>query len=292
MTVTATESTYKTITTQIVEALRSGVGEFSLPWTGGSGIPCNPFSSAPHYRGINILALWVAAHKKGYTSPKWATYKQWSEQGAQVRKGERSSLVVFWKAGNNTETDNEEMETQKSSSFVMARGYRVFNAEQVDGWSDPAMEPIEKEDDDKARAFFDQLPGKVIHGGLRACYHSQRDEISIPLFEQFYTTDSYYATLAHEYGHWTGHSSRLNRDLKNRFGSEAYAAEELIAELSSAFLCAAVGISPQPREDHACYIGNWIQVLENDERAVFTAASHAQKVADYLLNSTNSPSLS
>ena len=165
-----------------------------------------------------------------------------------------------------------------------ARAYHVFNADQVDGFSVPVLPVIgESERIQEAEAFFRNTRARVIENGSRAYYDSKSDEIHMPPFQVFKRPDLFYSTLAHETIHFTGHESRCNRQLGNRFGSEAYAAEELVAELGSAFLSAELNLETEPRFDHAPYVENWLRVLKSDKRAIFTAASKAQQAVQFLM---------
>jgi antirestriction protein ArdC len=278
---------YQQVTDQIVAAIEAGAkGEWRMPWhvkaADGDPMPFNVVSKR-HYRGVNVLALWSVAKSRGYTSNAWGTYKQWSEKGCQVRKGERCAYVVFWKFDRVTVKGEGEGE-ESTRNRAMARGYFVFNADQVDGYvAQPAAPIIEPERNAYCEAWFKTLGGTVGHGGNRAYYSPSLDAIQIPAFASFVTPGHYYSTLAHEYTHWTSHKSRCDRQLGMRFGDEAYAAEELIAELGAAFTCALLQLDSEPRADHAEYVANWLRVLKGDKRAIFTAASKAQVAIDWLI---------
>lgn len=302
-------NTYEQVTQQIIEAIEEGVGIWRKPWDSNyvASIPTTPTSGdirpqnviGRPYRGINIVMLWGAAHRKGYNEHLWGTYKQWQDQGAQVRKGEKATMVVFWKpfevvtSQGSSEPDQlgaqEAVEdTPKKKSCLLIRSSSVFNIAQVDGYkpklgelneSIPIIKPVAT---NKADAFFQTLGGDIRHGGDKAYYDDIDDYIQMPLKDRFYSEAGYHGTLAHESVHWTGHYTRLDRDLNNRFGSEAYAAEELIAELGAAFLCADLGVNSQLREDHAAYIADWLRLLRSDSKAIFTAASKAQAAVDWL----------
>lgn len=272
---------YEQITSAIIAAIEEGTPTFEMPWHSLS-MPVNATSQRP-YRGVNILMLWAAARKQVYSSNEWATYKQWQELGAQVRKGERSTAVVFWKIYGRTEEEQDDAEIAEDRVRCFARCYSVFNAAQVDGYTAQVREYLpESLRIENADRFFGSLPGTVKYGGDRAFYSPHDDFIQMPLFTQFKSPQAYVSTLAHEYTHWSGAPSRLHRDLSGRFGSERYAAEELIAELSASFLCADLQIPSEPRTDHAPYVASWLRVLRNDKRAIFTAASKAQEAAAYL----------
>jgi len=276
---------YARVTAQIVTAIEQGAGNWRMPWhTSGrfAFSPINVTSKKP-YRGINTVCLWAAAQAKGYESGEWGTYQQWQERGAQVRKGERSTLVVFWKFANSTR-ETEDDTPANSSRLLFTRGYSVFNAAQVDGYS-PATDEYMPMPDRIAHAeeFFRGVGADVQHGGNQAFYSSVSDHIQMPSFQAFSEAVPYYSTLAHEHTHWTANAGRCDRQLGKRFGDSAYAAEELIAELGAAFTCAHLGLSTEPRADHAAYINSWLKVLKADKRAIFTAASKAQQACDWMI---------
>lgn len=278
---------YRRITDQIIAAVEAGAGDWNMPWQHSgaeTAIPLNAISKRP-YRGVNVLALWAAAHVNAYPTGLWATYKQWQELGAQVRKGERSTLVVFWKffTGERDDVDEETEQSTTEPRAILARGYSVFNAAQVDGFTPSDLqERPEAERIEQAERFFTSLRADIRHGGGRAFYRSGADFIQMPPFGAFRDAVAYYATLAHEVTHWSGAPTRLNRDLKGRFGDEAYAAEELVAELGAAFLCSDLRLATEPRPDHAAYVASWLKAMKNDKRAIFTASSKAQAAVDYL----------
>jgi antirestriction protein ArdC len=199
---------------------------------------------------------------------------------------------VFWKfANDSTETQDDGAEHPASSSrLIFTRGYAVFNSAQVDGYtvkSEPDMPMPERIH--RADAFFQGIGATVQHGGNRAYYATDSDHIQMPPFQAFGENVAYYSTLAHEHTHWTAKGERCDRQLGKRFGDNAYAAEEFIAELGAAFTCAHLGLSTEPREDHAQYINSWLKVLKADKRAIFTAASKAQAAADFLIQRAGMP---
>ena len=279
---------YEAITDRVIAAIEAGAGEWQMPWhRSGVSRPVNAHTKKP-YRGVNVVALWAAAEAYHYDCGFWATYKQWRELDAQVRKGERASLIVFWKELEREVEDEETREPQRKKT-LFARASWVFNADQVEGWVPPA--PPERnlvQALDQAEAFTAATGADIRHGGDRAFYRRSTDHVQMPDRERFTgsatstPTEAYYATLLHELTHWTGHESRLDRDLSGRFGNEAYAMEELVAELGAAFLCADLSITNTPRPDHAAYIGGWLEALKRDKRAIFTAASKAAQATDYL----------
>jgi antirestriction protein ArdC len=278
---------YQRITDQIVEAIEKGADRFQMPWHTSAGYafsPINAQSQRP-YRGINVLVLWAAAQKHGYKSGAWGTYKQWQELGAHVRRGEKATSVVFWKFSDvQAESDTGEISEEKSARRIpFAKEYWVFNADQVEGYSaQPVPELPEFERRLQAERFFVVLRADVRYGGNQAFYRSDGDYIQLPPFSAFRTAAGYYSTMAHETTHWTGAAHRLNRDLSGRFGSAAYAGEELVAELGAAFLCADLSIENEPRADHAAYISGWLALLRNDKKAIFTASSKAQAAVDWM----------
>jgi antirestriction protein ArdC len=281
---------YQTVTDRIVAAIEAGTGSWKMPWhvKASDGVPMNALTRKA-YRGSNVVSLWVDAQLDGYEHPLWASYRQWQELGSQVRKGEKSSIVVFWKAvegkpGEGEGTAGEEGgEGDERTRRLWARAYHVFNCAQVDGYEAPALpQPTKFERIEAAENFFSALGVEVRHGGSRAAYSHSLDIIKMPEFSAFTDPLAYYSTLAHEETHASGHPSRCARDLTGRFGSESYAAEELVAELGAAFVCASLGLASEPRPDHAAYIENWLKVLKADKRAIFTAASKAQQAADWM----------
>jgi antirestriction protein ArdC len=280
---------YQRITDRIVAELETGTRPWLKPWAAGNmdgrvTIPLR--STGEPYRGINVIVLWMTAAASGYGNPYWFTFKQALELGACVRKGEKGAMVVYANRITKTETDDKGEEVEREIPFM--KGYTVFNADQIEGLPDryrvpPTAPPQARiERIAHAEAFFDATGATVRHGGNRAFYSTVADFIQLPPFESFRDAESYTATKAHEFVHWTGHECRLVRDIHNRFGTEDYAKEELVAELGSAFLCADLGITPEVREDHAAYIATWLRALKDDERLIFRAAAHAQRAADHL----------
>ena len=281
---------YARITTKIVAALEDGVRPWVRPWNAehAAGPITRPLRhNGQPYTGINILSLWASASVQAFTAPIWMTYRQAVELGAHVRKGEKGSPVVYANSITRNETDTDSgVEVARDIHFL--KGYTVFNVEQIEGLPAQYMTPASPRLDASARigraeCFFGATGASLAHGGDRAFYRPSTDSIVMPLFETFRDAESYYATLAHETTHWTASESRLARDFgTKRFGSEGYAIEELVAELGAAFLCADLDLTLEPRADHAAYIAHWLDVLKADNRAIFTAASHAQRAADFI----------
>lgn len=285
-----TPDIYQRVTARIVADLENGVRPWLKPWSveHAAGRITRPLrANGIPYQGINVLMLWAAAMERDYAAPFWMTFKQAIDLGAHVRKGEKGSLVVYADRIRRTETDSttgEEIEAE----IPFMKGYTVFNVEQIDGLPQhyyaappPRAEPLRRIE--RAEAFFAATGAEVHHGGNRACYIISQDRIDLPPFEAFRDPESYYATRAHETVHWTRHPARLDREFgRKRWGDEGYAMEELTAELGSAFLSADLDLTPDVRDDHAAYIDGWLTVLKRDKRAIFTAASHAQRAADFL----------
>jgi antirestriction protein ArdC len=287
---------YQKITDRIVAELQQGVRPWMKPWSAGNGegrIMRPLRANGIPYQGINVLMLWSEAIEKSYASPVWMTFKQALELKANVRKGEYGSLVVYADKIIRTETDSATGE-EAERAIPFMKGYTVFNVEQIDGlpehyYGKPAPRSEAVKRIERAESFFAATGANVVHGGSRACYVLRTDNIHMPCIDFFRDSESYYATLAHEVTHWTRHPSRLDRDFgRRRFGDEGYATEELVAELGSAFLSADLELTPEVREDHAAYIASWIKVLKDDRRAIFAAASHAQRAADFLHGLQNS----
>jgi antirestriction protein ArdC len=281
---------YQKVTDKIVAELEQGIRPWLKPWNAehAAGRIVRPLrANGIPYRGINVLMLWSEAIEKGYASPMWMTFKQALELNAHVRKGERGSLVVYADKITCTDTDRETGEKAERAIPFM-KGYTVFNVEQIEGlpehyYAKPAPRSETVQRIARAESFFAATGATVRHGGNMAFYAISHDRVQMPPIEAFRDAESYYATLAHEMTHWTRHPSRLDRDFgRKRFGDEGYAMEELVAELGSAFLSADLELTPEIRDDHAAYIASWLKVLKEDRRAVFTAASHAQRAADYL----------
>ena len=283
---TAAVSPAERITTAIIEKLEQGTKPWVKPWR---GLPVSrPLRSCgTPYRGMNTFWLWMVADACGYASPYWMTYRQCHELGGQVRKGEKSTIAIFYKSYTK-EVENAEGEVDTENRRVL-KAYAVFNADQCDGLPEfyhpkPMVAPVESAGrETKLDQFFGAIGANLRHHGCQAYYEPVLDRVTMPPAELFEACDHYYATLAHELSHWTGHSSRLDRDLRNRFGSDAYAAEELIAELSSAILGAELGLPVSHLDHHASYIASWLKILKSDERAILTAAAKAEEAASLLL---------
>ena len=269
---------YESVTQSIIKDLEAGVAPWTKPWKSGARGGLLPFNAVSNrsYNGINIPILWAAAHARGYPTHGWLTYKQAQAAGAQVRAGEKSTTVVFTK--KLTLKDDEDVEKQ----IGMLRTFNVFNEWQMEGLPQAALQEQQPlpQLQDNAQRFINATGAYIRHGGDRAYYQAAGDLISLPPEASFESRAYYIATALHESVHWTGAKHRLDRDLTGRFRTQSYAAEELVAELGAAFLCAHLNVEGKLR--HAEYIGHWVKLLKSDDRAVFTAASKASQAADYL----------
>jgi antirestriction protein ArdC len=282
-------SLYDEVTARIVSELEAGRLPWVQPWgaNGGSGpgLPRNALTTRS-YSGVNVLILWGAVIAHGWPSQSWLTYGQAQSAGGCVRKGERGVTVVYAdRFTPEAEKERASREGGDPKAVPFLKRFTVFNVAQCEGLraglaSDPAPLP-EREIVPVAEEVIAASGVDFRIGGTRAFYVPAHDFVQVPPQPAFFEQVNYYRTCLHELTHATGHAKRLNRDLTNGFGSKDYAREELIAEMGSAFLCAALGIMPTVR--HADYIGSWLEVLREDNRAIFRAASAATKAADWLL---------
>lgn len=277
---------YSRVTAEIIAAIEQGAGEWHAPWfhNGTSAARATNVASDKRYRGINAVALWVAAMAGGYDDGLWGTYRQWQDAGAQVRKGERSTTVVLWKQIASREpAGHVDDDHEDGHRRMFARAFSVFNVAQVDGYERPPTDTLtENERLAHAEAFINNLGIKTVFGGSKAYYLPSSDTVFMPHFASFRDAASFYGTWIHENGHASGIKHRLDRDLSGRFGSAAYAAEECCVEILSGLILADLAIAHHPRPDHAAYISSWLKVLKDDPRAIFTAASKAQQAADWM----------
>lgn len=279
---------YTRVTEEIIRAIEAGVKDYEMPWHQrvSAGLPRNA-STGNFYRGVNTVALWASGKHRGYALPYWATFLQWEKLGARIRRGEKASVVVFYKR-DESPTEVEDRESSRGTRGIL-KGSFVFNAEQVDGWSYPV--PTDEDRTEKLQkvdGFIDSLGADIRYGSDGAYYSKRFDRIHMPARNDFIdrgtrtATEGFYSVLLHEHVHWTGHAKRLDRDLSGRFGDSAYAMEELVAELGAAFLCGELGISVHPRQDHAAYVRSWLMVLRQQKAAIFTAASTATTTCRFL----------
>lgn len=276
------------ITDKIIALLERGAKEGQARWRGAAkgGFPVNG-KTGDAYRGVNVLLLWAESADRGYGSNVWLTYKQADSLGAQVRKGEKAVMCAYFERvtkKTQTETSTDEGE---GNTYLMCKPFWVFNVQQIDGLpveltNAPAatnqFDPIEQ-----AEQLLTASNATIRHGFAGAFYVPGKDEICLPDRERFISPQNYYATALHELTHWSGHSARLARTFGKRFGDEAYAFEELVAELGAAFLVGHLGFVDATIEGHTSYLNTWLVVLKRDKCAIFTAARHAGEAFDYVL---------
>ena len=269
---------YAEITNQIIEQVEKGAMPWVKPWRVDASADKNIISQKP-YQGINRLILGMTSMMRGFDTPVWGTYKHWESLGAQVRKGEKGTKIVFFKPVAKSEADAEGNE---SKGYAVLKGYWVFNASQVDGIAIMRPETDNNAFQDVALAEERIIKtGAVIrHGGDAAFFAPSADAIQMPNKSSFDTESSYYATIFHELTHWSGAKHRLDRVFGKKFGDSKYAFEELVAEMGAAFLCQDHSIQGELR--HAGYISNWLNCMREDSKAIFKAAALAQKAADYI----------
>lgn len=270
---------YAEVTATIVAALEAGTVPWRRPWrTDGSAMQ-NPVSGTV-YRGINPFLLDIAAMSGGFSSPYWVTFKQAQARGGNVRAGEKSTMVVFWKR-----LVAEDKDTGRKKVIPMLRHFRVFNAEQCEGIEWPEVETIDFEPIERCAEIVAGMPNapSIGHGGNRAFYAPAMDHVQLPSPEQFVSAEAYYGTAFHELAHSTGHQSRLDRpELRDmhQFGDDCYSKEELTAEMTAAMLSGVAGISAPLIENSAAYVANWLKALRNDVKLAVAAAGRAQRAAD------------
>jgi antirestriction protein ArdC len=284
-----TQSLHDAVTARIIAELEQGRFPWVQPWASSSGgtplgLPQNA-STGRTYSGINILLLWSAAIEQGRSSQRWLTFKQALALGGNVRKGEKGTTVVY------ADTFVPKAEQAKASAsgedarrVGFLKRFTVFHVEQCEGLPanpDAAPLPGHTEILPQVEAVITATGADVRIGGEMAFYSPSHDFIQVPPQQAYFEPINWYRTVLHELGHLSGHASRLNRDFSGRYGSEAYAREELVAELCSAFLCAELGVVPTVR--HADYLGAWLEILKGDNRAIFQAASMASKAADFVM---------
>jgi antirestriction protein ArdC len=274
---------YQSVTDQIITALEHGTPPWLCPWakSPGQALPAN-LSSGRRYRGINVLLLNMVQMARGYGLNRWLTFNQARSLGGCVRKGETGSQVVFFKLLERDEAAND---AATRRVIPLLRAFTVFNADQVDGLPDALTAMLTTGDGwspvEAADAILKDSGAVIRHGGNKAFYRPGDDVIQLPAASQFPEPASYYATALHELTHWSGAPTRCNRPMLGRQHIEAYAFEELVAEMGSAFLCSHVGLAGEMQ--HASYICHWLAALKSDKRLIFTAASLAQKAMDFLV---------
>ena len=279
---------YDEVTARIVKQLEQGCVPWVQPWQASGGafaLPVNA-ATARYYTGINILILWDAASARGFGANRWLTFRQALSLGGNVRKGERGTTACY--ADSFIPRGEQELAREvgdEPSRVPFLKRFTLFNVEQCENLPAELLEQPRAVSECEIHADADALIAATNAdfriGGGEAFYHRVDDYIRVPPQSSFFDAINFYRTCCHELSHWAGHESRLARDLENRFGSSGYAREELVAELSCAFICAHLNIVPTVR--HADYIGSWLTVLRDDSRAIFSAASLASKAADFIL---------
>ena len=280
---------HQLVTDRIVAAIEAGTAPWIKPWSSAQAAVRPLRSTGQPYNGVNVLTLWLDAAEKGFSSPYWFGFQTALKMGACVRKGEKGSAIVYANKVIKSEEDPKTGE-EKTRAIPFLKQSFVFNAQQIDGLPEhfyQAANPSKTFPADSRNSrlddFFQHTRADIRHGGGRAYYRVDADFVQMPEFDDFHSGESYYSTLAHEMTHWTKHPTRLDRDMgRKAWGDAGYSMEELVAEIGAAFLCADLGITPEVRDDHASYIASWLEVLKNDKRAIFTAASKASQAAEYL----------
>jgi len=281
-------SLYQEVTDKIIAELEQGRVPWVQPWGGtkaGLSLPKNA-ATGRRYSGVNILILWGAVIERAFPSQQWLTFRQALDLGGNVRKGERGTTVCYAdRFIPKAESERAAKAGEEPEAVPFLKRFTVFNVAQCDGLPErlSVRAPVVPERDliPEAELLIAATKADFRVGGERAFYVPAADFIQVPPQSAFFAPINYYRTCFHELGHWTGHAARLVRDLSGGFGSKTYACEELVAEMASAFVCAALGIAPTVR--HADYLGSWLDVLREDNRAIFRAASAASKAADFLL---------
>lgn len=274
---------YQTITDKIIEAIEAGVQRDGKPLWSGAGATGMPFNrkSGKAYSGVNVLILWLAAMEAGFNSSAWLTFKQAGELGGNVKKGSKGVQIVYFSTMEREQTDKSTGEID-SKKFGFMKSYTVFNLEQCEGIEDGITRRT-FHGNEAAELLMERSGARILEQGGKAFFRPSTDEIYLPERIRFTADEGFYSVAMHELTHWTGGKGRLAREFSGRFGSEAYAFEELIAELGAAFVCADLGMIPATMADHASYIQSWLKVLKNDKKAIFTAASQASKAHGYLM---------
>lgn len=275
------------VTARIVEQIETGTAStWRAPWhhngTGDLFTPTNATTGRP-YAGTNTLILALEALDAGYSDSRWATYRQWQTAGSQVRRGEHGTRCIRWITKTHGHDHAEDTETSTSRALT-TRVFTVFNGDQVDHSTEPATATREAPDRiETVEAFIAATGAQIDYGFNTAKYRPLVDRIQVPAISQYTQVEDHYATVLHELVHWTGHPSRLNRTFGERFGDDAYAVEELVAELGAAFATARLEIVNSPRPDHAAYIQHWLRILDQNPKALFKTAARAQAAVDHLI---------
>lgn len=292
---TKADELFETVAETLIAAIEGDTGTWSKPWQtvlSGSALPVNALTQKP-YQGMNSLYFWMLQANHNYPEALWATYKQWSKLGKQVAKGQKGAKGIKWGVSYTCETEGKRTGFQPCSNpdhevskHMWASVFTVFNIAQTEGYEPPTVDDLgpAPERYANADALIAASGANIQHiAGDRAYFTPGTNDIVLPLREQFETSEGYYGTALHELTHWSGDAARLGRKQRNVFGSQGYAAEELVAELGSAMLNAHFGIEAEPHIEHAAYLKSWVSVIRSDKMALYRAAKQAQEAVNYLL---------
>jgi antirestriction protein ArdC len=282
---------YQEVTDRIIAALEAGTPPWRKPWdpdkSGGPAMPRNA-ATGQRYRGINVLTLGMSALAFSSGDPRWATYKQAEDRGWQVRKGERGTTGFFFKKLELRDDSKPDDSEDSVRRIPLLRAFSLFHASQIDGVPDyipPTIEEAPWRASESAEIIVANSGAMIRFGGERAFYSPSTDHIQMPPQNAFATASGFCGTIIHELGHWSGAEARLNRDLRNHFGSRDYAREELRAEIGQMMICGELGlvVSDADFSNNAAYVASWLEKLRSDRKEIFRAAADAQRIADYLL---------
>ena len=280
---------YQEVTDRIIAALEAGTPPWRRPWdpdeAGGPAMPRNA-ATGQRYRGINVLTLGMSMLAFETGDPRWATYKQAEDKGWQVRKGERGTTGYFFKRLELRDDSKPDDDEDAVRRIPLLRAFTLFHASQIDDippYVPPTVEEAPWRAPEAAEIILANSGAVVRFGGDKAFFSPTTDHIQMPPQAAFATAEKYCGVLLHEMSHWTGAESRLNRDLRNRFGSHDYSREELRAEISQVMICTELGISDCDFSNNAAYLTSWLEKLRSDRKEIFRAAADAQRIADYLL---------
>ena len=283
---------YQDFTDQVIKQMEDNNMNWSKPFTTTILNGHHNVISKKPYQGMNCFSIGLSVHKNGFKSNEWATFNQWKNLGAKIKKGSKGTEILYWNIKEYEDKTNKDEKVK----IPFLKYFVVFNADQVDGYEtkEKGLKDFNLKEIDNWKTHFKtdtfvENTKADINTANKAFYSPNGDFIGMPPKEDFKGDKEntkeqyYYSTLLHELTHWTGHSSRCNRDLKNRFGSKAYAMEELVAEIGSAFLCSHLGVTKAPTPNHGRYLNNWLEVLKEDKKAIFKAFSLSKVSSEYLL---------
>ena len=283
---------YQDFTDQVIKQMEDNNMNWSKPFTTTILNGHHNVISKKPYQGMNCFSIGLSVHMNGFKSNEWATFNQWKNLGAKIKKGSKGTEILYWNIKEYEDKTNKDEKVK----IPFLKYFVVFNADQVDGYEtkEKGLKDFNLKEIDNWKTHFKtdtfvENTKADINIANKAFYSPNGDFIGMPPKEDFKGDKEntkeqyYYSTLLHELTHWSGHSSRCNRDLKNRFGSKAYAMEELVAEIGSAFLCSHLGVTKAPTPNHGRYLNNWLEVLKEDKKAIFKAFSLSKVSSEYLL---------